>query len=219
MSIKDALNDTKKVADNVEQNNITDDARHIVERHNIDLCAGKINDLFFDLNKELRKRMKKTPKEIKMDMYVVGGACVVTTLHSRESTTDIDALWHEDSVVQDSINAVGDSNGLGHTWCNNDFKRTASYTNKILVCSKLYREMDRLRVYMVKPELLLAMKLVAFRSHKPTDFKDVQSIIEHLRQDGIDVTSDYVKSLLVKFYGEDILGKLSDLCIDFINSL
>lgn len=109
----------------------------------------KINDLFWELNRELRKRLKRqVPRDFKVDLYVVGGACVVTTLHSRESTTDIDALWQNSGVVQDAINAVGDSNGLGHTWYNSDFKRTTSYTNKILLHSKLYREMDRLRVYM-----------------------------------------------------------------------
>lgn len=67
--------------------------QRIDDCHSVSLNEGKINDLFWDLNKELRKRLRKqVPKDFKIDLYVVGGACIVVTLHSRESTMDIDAL-------------------------------------------------------------------------------------------------------------------------------
>lgn len=208
MSIKDVISDT----------NDTDNTRRIIERNDIALCEGKINDLFWKLNRELRKRLKRqVPRDFKVDLYVVGGACVVTTLHSRESTTDIDALWQNSSVVQDAINAVGDSNGLGHTWCNSDFKRTTSYTNKILLHSKLYREMDRLRVYMAKPKLLLAMKLISFRVTKPQDIEDAKELVQYLRNNGTDVTSAYLYGLVTKFYGN--CDKLSDVSRLFIDNI
>lgn len=192
--------------------------QRIDDCHSVSLNEGKINDLFWDLNKGLRKRLRKqVPKDFRIDLYVVGGACIVVTLHSRESTMNIDALWQKSGVVQDAINAVGDSNGLGHTWCNSDFKRTTSYTNKILLHSKLYREMDRLRVYMAKPELLLAMKLISFRVTKPQDIEDAKELVQYLRNKGTDVTSAYLYGLVTKFYGN--CDKLSDVSRLFIDNI
>lgn len=192
--------------------------QRIDDCHSVSLNEGKINDLFWDLNKELRKRLKKqVPKDFKIDLYVVGGACIVVTLHSRESTMDIDALWQKSGVVQDAINAVGDSNGLGHTWCNDNFRMTASYTDRIILCSSLYKEFDRLRIYMVRPELLLAMKLVSFRVTKPQDIEDAKELVQYLRNKGTDVTPAYLYGLVTKFYGDcDRLSDVSRLFIDNI---
>lgn len=189
--------------------------QRIDDCHSVSLNEGKINDLFWDLNKELRKRLRKqVPKDFKIDLYVVGGACIVVTLHSRESTMDIDALWQKSGVVQDAINAVGDSNGLGHTWCNDNFRMTASYTDKIILYSSLYKEFDRLRIYMVRPELLLAMKLISFRVTKPQDIEDAKELVQYLRNKGTDVTSAYLYGLVTKFYGN--CDRLSDVSRLFI---
>ncbi len=192
--------------------------QRIDDCYSVSLNEGKINDLFWDLNKELRRRLKKqVPKDFKIDLYVVGGACIVVTLHSRESTMDIDALWQRSGVVQDAINAVGDSNGLGHTWCNDNFRMTASYTDKIILCSSLYKEFDRLRIYMVRPELLLAMKLISFRVTKPQDIEDAKELVQFLRNKGTDVTPAYLYGLVTKFYGDcDRLSDVSRLFIDNI---
>lgn len=192
--------------------------QRIDDCHSVSLNEGKINDLFWDLDKELRKRLRKqVPKDFKIDLYVVGGACIVVTLHSRESTMDIDALWQKSGVVQDAINEVGDSNGLGHTWCNDNFRMTASYTDRIILCSSLYKEFDRLRVYMVRPELLLAMKLVSFRVTKPQDIEDAKELVQYLRNKGTDVTPAYLYGLVTKFYGDcDRLSDVSRLFIDNI---
>lgn len=87
----------------------------IVDRHNKELNKQQIDALFFELNKELRKKMRKIPKDFKANLYVVGGACVVAKLQSRYSTNDIDAMWDIGSEMRDCINAVGDRLDLGHT--------------------------------------------------------------------------------------------------------
>lgn len=71
---------------------------------------------------------------------------MITRLGTRNSTQDIDAVWSIGSEMREAINMVGNKLGLGHTWCNCDFKMTKSYTQKILTDSDLYKEMDRLRV-------------------------------------------------------------------------
>lgn len=153
------------------------------------------------------------PSDYKVDLYVVGGACVVTTLGSRESTTDIDAIWTIGSEMRDCINKVGDRLSLGHDWCNCDFKRTKSYTNAIMYNSTIYKSFDRLIVRMVNYDLLLAMKLIAFREHKQTDKEDCRSIVSLLKRQGNDVTTEYICSIVNKYFS---VKDLSDDAKQFI---
>lgn len=134
---------------------------------------------------------------------------------TRESTTDIDAMWNIGSDMREAINAVGDKLGLSHKWCNCDFKKTKSFTNSIIVESKIYKEFDRLVVWMVKPELLLAMKLVAFREHKPTDASDCLDLIAMAKRNGIVVNRSYLYNLVIKYYGS--IDILSNYAKNFIN--
>lgn len=80
----------------------------IVDEHNVELDKNKIDSLFIELNKALRKKMKKQPRGFKATLYVVGGACVVAKLQYRLSTTDIDAMWDVGDTMRECINEVGD---------------------------------------------------------------------------------------------------------------
>ena len=188
----------------------------IVDSSNIPLNKAYIDELFSELNKEFRRKMKKISRNIKVDLYVVGGACVVAMLGSRPSTTDIDAMWVIGSDMREAINAVADRNGLSHNWCNCDFKRTKSFTNAIITNSKVYRTYDRLVVWMVKPDLLLAMKLVSFRKHKVTDMYDCINLINKAKAEGVAVSDIYLYNLVNKFYGDPNII-LSDSAKDFIS--
>lgn len=45
--------------------------QRIDDCHSVSLNEGKINDLFWDLNKELRKRLRKqVPKDFRIDLCV-----------------------------------------------------------------------------------------------------------------------------------------------------
>lgn len=189
----------------------------IQDYHNEPLTKERIDYLFSKLNKELCKKYRKMPKDFKADLYVVGGACIVTQLRSRDSTTDIDAMWQTGDDMRECINKVGDSEGLGHTWCNCDFKRTKSYTNAIITNSTVYKTYSRLVVRMVKLDLLLAMKLVAFRSHKQTDMLDCMTIINLARSKGKLVNKNTIYPLIHKYYGD--IKILSDDAVNFIERL
>ena len=186
-----------------------------VDENKFALNKEQIDNLFRELNKELRKKLRKHPSWYKVDLYVVGGACMVAAFGSRESTMDIDAVWTVGDLMRDCINIVGDHLGYGHSWCNCDFKRTNSYTDKIAYNSWVYVEFDRLVVRMVNIDLLLAMKLVAFRSHKLTDVYDCRSIIDRLMANGVLVNSDYLFSTVRKYFPNVVL---SDRSVEFIRS-
>lgn len=178
----------------------------IVDSHNKSLNKDDIDNLFYELNKSLRKRLRKQPRDYKVELYVVGGACVVSVLGTRESTTDIDAMWTIGSEMRDCINEVGDNLGLGHSWCNCDFKRTKSYTNAIVYNSFVYKSFDRLVVRMVNLDLLLAMKLIAFREHKKTDMLDCISIISVFKEKGYIVNTDFICSIVNKYFSTEDLS-------------
>ena len=178
----------------------------IIDSHDVSLTKSDMDNLFHELNKELRKKLRKMPRDFKADLYVVGGACVVATLGSRDSTTDIDAMWTIGAEMRECINAVGDRLNLGHTWCNCDFKRTKSYTNAIIYNSTIYKTFDRLVVRMVNYDLLLAMKLVAFREHKQTDKADCRNIITMFRNKGINVDTKFIVDIVNKYFSIDDLS-------------
>lgn len=160
--------------------------------------------------------MRELSSPFKANLYMVGGACAIVRMGNRASTLDIDAVWDIGSEMRDCINDVGDKFGLGHTWCNCDFKRITSYTTAIFTNSDIYKSMDRLVVWTVKPELLLAMKLVAFRDTKITDLEDIKAVIQILQSRGIKMDSCYVNFILHKYYSNP---KLSSTAVAFIRRL
>lgn len=179
----------------------------IIDSHNVDLDKEFIDKIYYELNKELRKKFRKYSKDYKADLYVVGGACIVSCLRSRKSTTDIDAMWSIGSTMRDCINAVGDRLGLGHTFINCNFKQTKSYTDAIVTNSSIYKEFDRLVVRTINLDLLLCMKLISFRDNKQTDLQDCNSIINVMKSRGINVTTNFILSLMNKYYNRiDLLS-------------
>lgn len=184
--------------------------------HRVSLGRENIDSLLWELNKALRKKMRKLPSSFKANLYMVGGACAIVRMGNRASTLDIDAVWDIGSEMRDCINEVGDKFGLGHTWCNCDFKRTTSYTTAIFTNSDVYKSMDRLVVWTVKPELLLAMKLMAFRDTKMSDVEDIKAVLQVLQSKGVKLSSDYAYYVLRKYYGNP---RLNSSAINFIRGL
>lgn len=166
----------------------------------------QLNQLLWELNKELRRKMRKAPYGYKVNMYIVGGASIIARYDYRESTVDVDAIWDVGSEMRESINRVAENNGLPNDWCNCNFKRTKSYTSKILTNSTLYKDFDRLRVWLVNPDLLLCMKLVAFRSAKIVDRQDAANMLIRLKSNNV-LYSD-ILNLVSYYYGStDVLSQ------------
>ena len=171
----------------------------------------QLDNLLWQLNKELRKKMRKVPYGYKVNMYIVGGASVIARYSYRTSTQDVDAIWDVGSEMREAINAVAQQNGLPNDWCNCNFKRTKSYTPKILTNSTLYKDFDRLRVWLVNQDLLLCMKLVAFRVQKIVDRQDAAHLLSILKSNN--VTYDKVVSLAESYYGSNSLTESAKLFI------
>ena len=182
-----------------------------------ELTKTDLDMLFLELDKELRRKYRNQPHNVKADLFVVGGACAVTALLSRTSTTDVDALWTVGYEMKDAINKVGDKFGLGHTWCNQDFKRTKSFTPAIYQASYIYKEYIRLIVRMANPDLMLGMKLIALDRRKEKDLIDLRALAGLLRSNGYIVNTEFCLGILEKYYNGKI--KLDEYAMEVIRRL
>ena len=63
-----------------------------IDKNVVSLDKSAIDSIYYELNKELRKKFRGMPKDYRADLYVVGGANIVTSLHTRQATLDIDAM-------------------------------------------------------------------------------------------------------------------------------
>lgn len=110
--------------------------------------------------------------------------------------------------MRDCINKVSDRLGLSHEVINCNFKTTKSYTNAIITNSSVYKVYDRLVVRNVNPDLLLCMKLVAFRKEKKSDIDDINNLVLRFRALGRIMDTNEVCNLIIKYYGSlDVLSK------------
>ena len=168
-----------------------------------------IDNLLFQLAKEFRKlNGRKTPAEI----VIIGGAAIVTQYGFRASTTDIDAIIVALSVMKDAINIVGDRNGLPTGWINQDFKKTSSYSPRILEYSKHYKTFANiLEVRILPSEYNVAMKLASLREYK-YDMSDVVGIIhaDKMTRESIDKAVDDLYGGYEKLSHQEDAVKLLD---------
>lgn len=190
----------------------------------IDVPFTKANLEYYlkELAKEYKKRGRGTPAE----MILVGGASVLINYEFRMASYDIDADYNAPSVMKEAINVVGDKYGLPNGWVNADFKKTASYSPKIVQYSQYYKTFSGvLMIRTVRAEYLVAMKLVSGRQYKK-DLSDIAGIVleqkkaeKPLSYEMIDKAicnlyggwqdvSDYAKAVLDRVLSSDDLEKL-----------
>ena len=140
---------------------------------------------------------RNTPAEI----VLVGGAAVLAGYGFRESTTDIDAIISAASAMKEAVNRVRDQFNLPEGWINTDFRKTESYSDKLLLRSKHYKTyLQVLNVRIVTGEYLVAMKMRAYREYK-NDISDIIGIVgEHARR-GENLSFDQVDQAIKELYG------------------
>ncbi len=165
------------------------------------------------LGKEYKKRARGTSAE----MILVGEASVMINYGFREMSYDIDAYYENQSVMKECINAVGDSLGLPNGWVNDDFKRTASYTPKIIEFSEYYKTFSGvLTIRTVSAEYLVAMKLVSGRQYKK-DLSDIAGIVYEQELAGKPLPFEKIDTAVRNLYGS--WDGVSDYAKKLLNSI
>lgn len=151
--------------------------------------------------KEIAKELKKRGKGIEAEIILVGGASIIVNYSFRFSSYDIDAMYSMPSLMKEVINAVGDKQGLPNGWLNDDFKNTASYSNKIVQYSEYYKTFSNvLSVRTVRAEYLIAMKLVSGRQYKK-DLSDIAGIVYEQSLLGKPITYEMIDTAVKNLYG------------------
>lgn len=164
---------------------------------NVPFTKENLEECLKALAKEFKKRGKGAPAEI----ILVGGASVIINYGFRESSYDIDAIYTLSSVMKEAANAVGDANGLPNGWLNDDFKKTPSYTNKIIEFSQYYKTFSGvLTIRTVRSEYLVAMKLVSGRQYKK-DLSDIAGIVYEEQVAGTPLTYEMIEKAVIDLYG------------------
>ena len=166
---------------------------NVFKKENLDLYLK-------ELAKEYKKLAgKKTPAEL----ILVGGAAVIESYGFRDMTTDIDAVVNASSAMKEAANNVGDRYGLPNGWLNADFKKTVSYSEKLIQYSSFYKTFEgTLSVRVVKGEYLAAMKLRAFRQYK-NDLSDIIGILAEHEKRGDGLTLERIEKALKDLYGSE----------------
>ena len=160
-------------------------------KDNLDNCLK-------ELAKEFRKRGGTAmPAEI----VLIGGAAILVNYGFREMTHDIDAVIVASSVMKEAVNHIGDKLGLPNGWLNMDFKKTSSYSDKLLEVSVYYKTFSNiLTIRTVAAEYLIAMKLMSGRKYK-NDQSDIMGILWEHKKSGNPITREAVDKAVDTLYG------------------
>lgn len=152
--------------------------------------------------KELAKEYKKLAgKNLPAEIILIGGAAIIENYGFRDMTADIDAVIRGASAMKDAINRVGDRFALPNGWLNADFRKTASYSDKLFEHSSFYKTFYQiLNVRVVTGEYLIAMKLRAFRQYR-NDVSDVIGILAEHKKRKDPITFARIDKAVTDLYG------------------
>jgi len=152
-----------------------------------------------ELAKEFRRRNHKA---VSAEIILVGGASMLINYGFRDMTYDVDAIIHAESSMKDAINAVGDRYSLPNGWLNTDFRRTKSYTPRLIEVSSYYKTFSNVvSIRTVTSEYLIAMKLMSGRKYK-NDQSDIVGILREHQLRNAPVSFDQIDAAVCKLYGD-----------------
>ncbi len=176
-------------------------------KSNLDNCLK-------ELAKEFRKLAgNKMPAEI----ILVGGAAILANYAFRDMTYDMDAIINASSAINQAANIVGDKFGLPNFWLSEDFKKTRSYSNKLIQYSDYYKTFANvLEVRTIGGEYLICMKLMSGRPYKH-DLSDVLGILKEHSVSGRPMTIEGIRAAFSRLYGS--YDNMPEISKDFIEKV
>ena len=178
------------------------------------ITRDNLNEYLNALAKEFRKRNgTKMPAEI----VLIGGAAILANYGFRELTYDVDAVIVASSAMKEAINVISDKFNLPRGWLNADFKRTDSYSDKLLEVSIYYKTFSNiLQVRTVSAEYLIAMKLMSGRRYK-NDISDIFGVLWEHQKNGTPIIKSAIERAVIELYGN--IEKLPDISVDLLKNV
>ena len=103
--------------------------------------------------------------------------------------------------MKTAISKVGDIFNLPHGWLNTDFKRSDSYSDKLIEVSVYYKTYSNvLQIRTVAAEYLIAMKLMSGRRYK-NDISDIYGILWEHQKSETPISRDSIDRAIEALYG------------------
>lgn len=147
------------------------------------LTRADIHRLFELLEREL------AAGGIEGEVYVVGGAVMCLAFNARAATRDVDAYFRPARAVREASARVAAQAGVPEHWLNDAVKGFLSPRGDF----DSYLELPHLRVFVARPEYLLAMKCAAMRlGAEFHDIDDVRYLLRWLNISSVDQALEVV---------------------------
>lgn len=174
--------------------------------HSTRLTRADIHRLFELMDAELAR------EGVIGEIYLVGGAVMCLALDARQATRDVGAFFKPARAVRQAAARVAARVGVADDWLNDAVKSFLSPRGEF----DPYLELDHLRVFVARPEYLLAMKCASMRlGEEFQDLDDVRFLLRYLNitsaNAALDVVRRYFDDPLIppktRFALEELLGR------------
>lgn len=141
------------------------------------------------------------------EVYLVGGAVMCLVLDARPATRDVDAFFRPTKLIREAAARVADQAGVPRSWLNDAVKAFLSPRGDF----DPYLELPHLRVFVARPEYLLAMKCASMRlGEEFQDLDDVRFLLRYLN-----VTSaDEALEIVTRYFDEEQLLPKTRLALE-----
>lgn len=145
--------------------------------------------------------------EAEGEVYLVGGAVMCLAFDARSATRDVDALVKPAAVVRAAAARVAAKAGVPDHWLNDAVKGWLSPKGEF----STWLELPGLKVYVARPEYLLALKCAAMRLG--AEFHDLDDVRYLLRYLNIE-TAEAALSVVTRYFDETQLPAKTRLALE-----
>jgi hypothetical protein len=141
------------------------------------------------------------------ELYLVGGAVMCLAFDARPATRDVDALFRPTREIREAAARVADRAGVPRGWLNDAVKRFLDERGDF----DPFLELPNLRVFIARPEYLLAMKCASMRLAE--EFRDIDDVRYLLRYLNI-TTVGQALEIVTRYIDEDRLMPKTHLALE-----
>lgn len=145
--------------------------------------------------------------DVEGELYMVGGAVMCLALGARAATRDVDALFRPTREIREAAARVALRAGVPGTWLNDAVKGYLDDRGSFDV----FLELPHLRVFVARPDYLLAMKCASMRLGE--EFRDLDDVRYLLRYLNIS-TADQALEIVTRYFDESRLMPKTRLALE-----
>ena len=153
------------------------------------LTRDDIRRLFALLDEEL------ATDDVVGEVYLVGGAVMCLALGARAATRDVDALFKPARLVRQAAARVAAQAGVPDRWLNDAVKGYLGTRGEF----DPFLDLPHLKVFVARPEYLLAMKCASMRlGEEFHDLDDVRYLLRYLNV----TTASEALAIVTRYFDE-----------------